>query len=679
MTNPLLESNDLPPFADISLSHFEEALDKTIERNRALIASLEQLTQPTWASFAQPLEQAEQELKAVWSLLSHYNAVLNSPELRAIYERCLGSITQYGTDFSQNEHLYKAYESLSRSDEYASFSEAQKASVQYILRDFRLGGSGLSPSDKVVFGELSKELSQLKNRFSQNVLDATQGWNKWVDNNICLQGVPNSALDMFACSAKDKGYEGGFLLTLDVPSYMPIITYCDDRNLRRELYDAYMTRASDQNSSDSRWDNSEIIEQILTLRKAQSNLLGFDNYAECSLAPKMAGSVESVIGFLENLALKSKPQGEVELKTLQAFALSLGGPSELEPWDIPYYSEKLKQEEYGFSKEELRSYFPAPKVLEGMFQVASKLFDVSFRVLEGAPTYHEDASYYEVLRAGNVIAGFYLDLYARDNKRGGAWLATCRSRFTLPSKGVQNPISFLVCNFTPASQGKPSLLAPEEVKTLFHEFGHCLHSTLTQVDVANVAGISNVPWDAVELPSQLMENWCWQEQVVPLLSEHVETGESLPLNLLEPLKKSMNFMSGMMMLRQLEFALFDFILHRDFIPKETDVIGVLESVRDQVAVSRPPAYTRFSHGFSHIFAGGYAAGYYSYKWAEVLAADAFSRFEEEGVMNEAVGASFCREFLELGGSRDVMDMFVAFRGREPKVEALLKQSGIHYA
>lgn len=679
MTNPLLTSSELPPFPDISLPHFSEAIEEVIKANRALIRSLECLEIVTWANFVQPLERAEQNLSSIWSLLSHYNGVLNSPELRGVYAVCLERVTEYGTELSQNELLFKAYQALASSVEHESYSEAQKSSLEAILRGFRLGGCGLSESNKQVFGEQSKALSQLKNQFSQNVLDATQGWSKWLADSAFLQGVPESALAMFAQSAKDKGYDTGFLLSLDVPSYLPIVTYCDNRSLRREIYDAYMTRASEQGDGESRWDNSDIIDKILCLRKSQSNLLGFSNYAELSLEPKMAKSVESVVEFLEDLARKSKPQAQRELDELLAFSTSLEGPSELEPWDIPYYSEKLKQQNFGFSKEELRAYFPLPKVLGGMLQVASRLFGVSFRVVESAPTYHADVVFYEVLRDGQVIAGFYLDLYARENKRGGAWLATCRSRYRLAGKGVQTPISFLVCNFTPASHSNPSLLIPDEVKTLFHEFGHCLHSTLTSVEVANVSGISSVPWDAVELPSQLMENWCWQEEVLPLLSEHVDTGEPLAVSLLSPLKNSQNFMSGMMMLRQTEFALFDFVLHRDFVPGETDILSILESVRDQVAVSRPPSYTRFSHGFSHIFAGGYAAGYYSYKWAEVLAADAFSRFEEEGVMSEVVGESFCKEFLELGGSRDVMDMFIAFRGREPRVESLLRQSGIQNA
>lgn len=678
MSNPLLQEYQQPPFSELKLEHFVPAISELIEKNREQINALIEASNQSlnWDAMILPLQEVSEKLGQAWSLLSHYNSVLNSDELRPIYEELLAKMTAFGSEVSLNSDLYEAYRKLFDSAHFNELSESQQASIKHVIQDFELSGVALPEDQKAEYAEYSQRLSQLQNQFSQNVLDATQLWGKLIASKDELAGVPESALGMYARAAKEQGHESGYWLTLDIPSYLPIVTYCENRALRQELYMAYMTRASDQGPNAGEWDNSPIIEEILSLRQRMSKMLGFEHYAERSVASKMAESSEAVIGFLNDLAQRSKPKAQEEFEELSAFAKQQGGPQELEMWDLPFYSEKLKQAQFGFSKEALRPYFPADKVLSGMFDVAQRLFDIEIRANNQVSLPHEDTLYFEILREGEVQAGFYADLYARKNKRGGAWLASCRSRYRKIDGSLQKPMAFLVCNFTPPDGEQPSLLTPEEVTTLFHEFGHCLHYTLTQVDVANVAGIRNVAWDAVELPSQMMENWCWQDDVLPLISGHYQTGEAIDTGLVDKLKAAQKFQGALMMVRQLEFALFDFILHCEFTPGESDMLATLDRIRDQVSVKKPPAETRFSHGFSHIFAGGYSAGYYSYKWAEVLSADAFSRFEEEGLFNAQTGNSFRKEFLELGGSRDVMDMFVAFRGRKPSVEPLLKQAGI---
>lgn len=687
MSNPLLEQfnnsnteqnskpNALPDFDAISLEHFEPAIEQLIADSEAQIAELVKLEHPSWGSLVLPFQRCSERLSDAWAILSLYNSVLNSDELRPIYERLLAKITAFHTSVSLNADLYQAYAKLAESEAFSCLDEAQQASIEHVLRDFRLSGVALPEADKPRYAELSQRISSLQNQFSQNVLDATQGWSKWLADASDLAGLPESSLAMFAAAAKDKGHDGGYLLSLDIPSYLPVMTYCQNRALRQELYSAYMTRASDQGPDAGKWDNSAIIEELMSLRQEQSAMLGFKHYAERSVASKMAESSEQVIEFLNDLAQKSKPSAEREFAQLSDFARAQGGPAELEMWDLAYYSEQLKQAEYGFSKEQLRPYFPAEKVLNGMFKVAATLFDIEIKENTEAARFHPDARYFEIWQQGQLQAGFYVDLYARQGKRGGAWLASCRSRYR-DANTLHLPIAFLTCNFTPASADSPSLLTPEEVTTLFHEFGHCLHYTLTDIDVANVAGIRNVPWDAVELPSQMLENWCFEERVLPWISGHIETGEVVPSELLAKLKRSQQFQGGMMMVRQLEFALFDFRLHMEFEAGHTDIQGLSDQVREQVAVRKPPEFTRFSHAFGHIFAGGYAAGYYSYKWAEVLSADAFSRFDEEGLLDPAIGCHFKDAFLSRGGSRDVMAMFKDFRGREPKVEPLLQLAGI---
>jgi len=679
--NPLLtevsSETALPLFDQINIEHFEPAIDQVLSDNRQLIENLLASSASTWDSLVYPMESAEDRLNNVWSVVSHYNAVLNSDALREIYKRLISKLTQYHTELGQNEALFQAYKCLAQSSEYAQLNGPQQKVIDNCLRDFKLSGIGLNESDKKSYSELKQMLSVLTNSFSENVLDATQGWTKYIESVDELTGLPESALQLLASLAKEQGHSKGYLLTLDIPSYLPVMTYCENTALREELYKAYLTRASDQGPNAGKWDNSENIQKIMSTRQALAKLLSFDNYAQRSLASKMAGSVEEVMGFLEQLADKALPVAKDEFSELCAYAKDNFGQASLNAWDVAFYSEKMRQQRYDISQEELKPYFPTPVVLKGLFEVVSKLFDVEVKVRPEVQTCHADSHYYSVYAAGQEIAGFYLDLYARKNKRGGAWMADCRTRRRLTDGSLQLPVANLVCNFTPPVDGKDSLLTHNEVTTLFHEFGHGLHHMLTKVEAADVSGIAGVPWDVVELPSQFLENWCWQEESIPLISSHFESGESLPKVLLDKMLAAKHYQSGMMMMRQIEFSMFDFQLHRDFSEKEqTDVLALLGAIRKKVSVKIPPEYTRFSHSFSHIFSGGYAAGYYSYKWAEVLAADAFSRFEEDGIFNKETGQAYKQEILEVGGSKDAMDMFVAFRGRKPSVGPLLKQAGI---
>lgn len=676
--NQSLHFNSFPPFGHFQLSDLSPAFEAMLAANEALYERLASAESVVWEEFAGPIEDAQARLGNIWSVVSHYNAVLNGEEIKQIYNTLLEKFTRHQTDFLQNQALFERYSSYADSADFERATEDQKASISHRLRDFRLGGIALPPEEKALFAELSSELSRLKNKFAQNVLEATQNWHLHVEDSERLKGVPESAMKQFSRAAEEKGYAGGYLLTLDVPAYLPVLTYCENRELRKELYDAYMTRASDQ-SRQTNWDNSTLMLEILNLRRRSAELLGFESYADMSLASKMASSVEDVVLFLEDLAQKSLPQARSEFEDLSAFARSEEGEIELEPWDIMFYSERLKQQRFGFSKEELRAYFPLPKALDGLFNIVSQLFGIEVRKAETVDLYHPDVVCYEIYQDGKQQGGFYLDLYARENKRSGAWLASCSRGHEFVDGAAQLPVAFLVCNFTPPSEDRPCLLAPEEIRTLFHEFGHCLHYTLTRVNVGSVAGISNVPWDAVELPSQMLENWYWQVDIAPMISAHVETGEPVPTEWLKALHESQNFQSGMMMVRQLEFALFDFLLHRDFEPEVTVIEQVLKHVRERVSVILPPGYTRFANAFTHIFAGGYAAGYYSYKWAEVLASDAFAKFQSEGLLNAQIGNEFFSAFLCRGGTRDVNEMFKAFRGREPSVDALLELSGIAHA
>lgn len=674
MTNPLLQSHKLPLFSEIKPNHIKPAVEKIIHDNEQAIEKLLSEKQTfTWSNLQEVLDKLDDRLSQSWSPVGHMNAVVNSEELRNAYNSCLPILSEYSTRIGQNRTLFEAYQSLADSDEFEKLDSAQQKVIRDNLRDFKLAGVALDDEKKARYGDIKKQLSELTSKFSDSVLDATMAWSKLITDEKELTGLPETALAGAKQLAKAKEQEG-WILNLDFPSFFPVMTYCDNRELREEVYTAFCTRASDQGPNAGEFDNSERINEILKLRHELAQLLDFNNYAEYSLATKMAESTDQVIGFLEDLAAKSKPQAEKELAELKAFAREEYKVDDLKAWDIGYYGEKLRQQRYAISQEELRPWFPAEKAISGMFEVVHKLYGIDFETVDNIDTWHKDALFYNISRNGEVIGSFYLDLYAREHKRGGAWMDVCRSRWVMDSK-TQLPVAYLTCNFTPPVGDKPALLTHDEVVTLFHEFGHGLHHMLTKVNYAAVSGISGVAWDAVELPSQFMENWCWEKEGLAIISGHYETGEPLPEEMLEKLLAARNFQSAMMMVRQLEFSLFDFKLHKQY-REGINVQELLDKVREQVSVVIPPKFNRFQNSFSHIFAGGYAAGYYSYKWAEVLSADAFSRFEDEGIFNATTGESFLHEILEKGGSAEPMELFVNFRGREPKIDALLRHSGI---
>ncbi|MGL5177567.1 MAG: oligopeptidase A [Aeromonas veronii] len=678
MNNPLLTMDSLPPFSQIKPEQVQPAVIQAIADCKQKISDvLAQRDPHTWDSLIAPLEEVNDRLSRIWSPVSHLNSVLNSEALREAHDACLPLLSEFQTYVGQHEGLYQAYLALSESDDFPLLSGAQRKEIQNTLRDFRLSGIGLPAEAQQRYGEIQARLSELASRFSNNVLDATQGWHKLVADEAELAGLPDSVRAAARQMAELKGKEG-WLFTLDIPSYLPVMMYADNRELRAEMYEAFTTRASDQGPNAGKWDNSAIMSELLTLRRELAQLLGFANYAELSLATKMADKTEQVVSFLTDLAAKSLPQGKAELEEIRAFAAEQHGQSELAAWDLAYYAEKLKQHKFSISDEQLRPYFPASKVVKGLFEVVKRVFGMKVRERLGIDTWHPDVRFYDIFDADDELRGsFYLDLYAREHKQGGAWMDVCLGRRYRQDGSLQKPGAYLTCNFNGPVDGKPALFTHNEVVTLFHEFGHGIHHMLTRIDVAGVAGINGVAWDAVELPSQFLENWCWESEALAFISGHYETGEPLPADLLEKMLTARNFQAAMQMLRQLEFALFDFRLHQEFDPANpAQLPALLDEVRSQVAVMTPPAFNRFQHSFSHIFAGGYAAGYYSYKWAEVLSADAFSRFEEEGIFNPATGQSFLKNILEKGGSKEPMELFRAFRGREPKVDALLRHSGI---
>ena len=675
MTNPLLEHHPLPPFSRIEAQHVEPAIRQLIDRNKQAIEDLLQDQDCySWETLLQPLEQLEDELAQAWSPVSHLNSVRNSDELREAYNACLPLFSEYGTWMGQHPRLYRAYQSIADSDSFATLSTAQRTAIEHALRDFRLAGVALPEQQQARYGELRKRLSELGSKFGENVLDATNAWTRQASREE-LQGLPDTALANAAQAARQKGLEG-YLITLDFPSLSPVLNYCENRALREEVYTANCTRASEVGPNAGQWDNTAIITETLELRQQLAQLLGFDNYAELSLATKMADSPQRVIDFMEQLASQSSAQAQTEWRDLREFAQREDGITELQAWDVSYYSEKLRQARYRVSQEDIRPYLPVSRALPGLFAVVQRLYGLDIREVEAFDSYHPDAQLFEILEDGEIIARFFLDLYARSDKRGGAWMDDCRVR-RRQGEQLQIPVAYLVCNFTPPVGDTPALLTHSELTTLFHEFGHGLHHMLTRQTVAAVSGINGVAWDAVELPSQFLENWCWEREALALISGHHETGAPLPGELLDKLLAARNFQSAMILARQLEFSLFDFRLHREWgQTADQSVQALLDEVRAQVAVVPLPSFHRFQNSFSHIFAGGYAAGYYSYKWAEVLSADAFSRIEEEGIFNRDTGASFRRSILEAGGSQEPMELFVAFRGREPKIEPLLRHSGI---
>ncbi|AUI65117.1 MULTISPECIES: oligopeptidase A [Glaesserella] len=675
MSNPLLNHTGLPKFSQIQPEHVVPAIEQLIQQCRDTIEQVAQIEQPTWENFYLPQAITGDKLSRAWSPVGHLNAVKNSPELREAYQACLPMLSEYSTWVGQHQGLYQGYVKLKNSPEFAHYSLAQKKAIENSLRDFELSGISLPADKQKRYGEISARLSELSSQFSNNVLDATMGWDIVIEDEEQLKGLPESALEGAKLSAQSKE-KSGYRFTLEFPSYLPVMTYCENRELRQKMYEAYNTRASDQGPNSGKWDNSAIMAETLELRLELAKLLGFESYADLSLATKMAENPTQVVDFLEGLANRSKEQGKKELAELKAFAKESYGVSELQPWDIAFYSEKQKQALYAINDEELRPYFPEERVLSGLFELVKRIFGMRVEEQKEFDSYHENVRFFNIFDETDRLRGsFYLDLYARENKRGGAWMDDCINQKRLADGSLQKPVAYLTCNFNKPIGDKPALFTHDEVTTLFHEFGHGIHHMLTEIDVGDVSGINGVPWDAVELPSQFLENWCWEEEALAFISGHYQTGEPLPKEKLTQLLKAKNFQAAMFVLRQLEFGLFDFRLHMSE-PKENIVLDTLKAVKAQVAVVELPTFVRTPHSFSHIFAGGYAAGYYSYLWAEVLSADAFARFEEEGIFNREVGQSFLDNILTRGGSEEPMVLFERFRGRKPTLDALLRHKGI---
>jgi len=673
--NPLLNFDSLPHFTMIKAEHVLPALETVLDESRQRIKELCEIAQPTWQNFAVKTEDIDENISRVWSPVSHLNSVKDSEELREVYQQGISLLTQYSSEMGQNQALFAQFKAIKASDEFSGLSVAQQKIIDNSLLDFTLSGAELSEDKQVRLTEINQKLSELSNQFGRNVLDGTQAWQKLVTDEEELSGLPQSAIELAAQLAADADQDG-WLFTLQIPSYLAVMQHADNSALRKEMYEAYGTRAS-QFSANPEFDNAPLIDEILALKNEKAVMLGYSHYAAYSLVKKMAKSSDHVIEFLNDLVKYAKPVAEKELVELQEFAAESGVKDKLNPWDTSYYSEKLREKRYAFNDEQVKPYFPAPQVFDGMFEVVSRLFSVHLRDNTQMETWHDDVRCFDVLnQQDEVIGQLYADLYVRKSKRGGAWMDTCIHR-RIKENSVQLPVAFLTCNFSPPIGNDPALLTHSEVETLFHEFGHTLHHLLTQVDEMSVAGINGVAWDAVELPSQFLENWCWHEQSLNLIAKHYQTKEALPAELLSKMRAAKNFQSGMQTLRQVEFALFDMRLHCDYTTvQKTSVQAMLDEVRKQVAVLIPPATNRFQNSFSHIFAGGYAAGYYSYKWSEVLSADAFSRFEDEGIFNAQTGSDFLSAILQRGGSEDANDLFAEFRGREPKIDALLKHTGI---
>lgn len=673
MSNPLLYLAGLPKFNEVKPEHVGPAIDSLLTEGRALIETLATSTEaPTWENFALKLEDHSEKISRAWSQVGHMNAVVNSPELREAYNENLAKLTDYGSDMSQDERLYAKYKAIQASAAFTSLTPTQQKIINNEVRDFKLGGAELPEAQKARFKAVSEELSKLGSKFEENIMDNTNDFAHYVENVGDLAGLPADAIEAALEAAKADG-KTGYKFSLHFPSYLPVLQYCDNRALRETLYRAYATRASE--FSNPEWDNTSLISDILKLKKEEAQMLGFKNYAELSLATKMADSPKQVTDFLDTLAKRAKPYAERDMQELTAYAKKLD-IDDMQSWDVGYVSEKLREEKYAFSDQEVKQYFPEIKVLAGLFKVTETIFGVQVQKAE-APLWHEDAAFYQINDAtGKPIAYFYLDLYARNNKRGGAWMDEAITR-RKKANGIELPVAFLTCNFSAPVGRKPALFTHDEVNTMFHEFGHGLHHMLTQVDEYSVSGIKGVEWDAVELPSQFMENFCWEWDVLRHMTAHVETGAQLPRELFDKMVAAKNFQAGMQTMRQIEFSLFDMRLHGEFDPngKQT-ALDLIEQIRDEVAVVRPPKWNRFPNSFSHIFAGGYAAGYYSYKWAEVLSADAYSLFEELGVLSHEAGKLFKDEVLAKGGSRPAMESFVAFRGREPSMDALLRHNGM---
>jgi oligopeptidase A len=679
--NPLLDLSGLPRFDAFKPEHVTPAIDELLASNRAVLKQLGALdATPTWENFVAPLFNATERLNRAWGQVGHMNAVMNSPELREVYNANLPKVTQFYTELGQNEQLFERFKRLAATPATAQLTRAQRAVLEHELRDFRLGGAELPPEKKQRFTEVREKLSSISARFSDNLLDATNAFAHYVDTIDALAGIPADVLQAAQEAAAADG-KPGWKFTLHAPSYMPVLQYADNRVLRETLYRAYATRAAEFGKPE--WDNTGLISEIVALRRELAQLLGFANYAEYSLEPKMAESPQQVLQFLADLAAKAKPFAERDLAELKQFAREELELADLQAWDIAYASEKLRIARYAFSDQEVKQYFPETTVLPGMFRVVETLYGISIQPAD-APKWHPDVRFFSIRdRVGNLIGQFYLDLYARPTKRGGAWMDDAITR-RRTAGGIQTPVAYLNCNFSAPvgetdGRKRPALFTHDEVITLFHEFGHGLHHLLTRVDELGVSGINGVEWDAVELPSQFMENFCWEWNALEPLTSHVDSGAKLPRVLFDKMLAAKNFQSGMQTVRQIEFSLFDLHLHFDFDPAGgKSAQALLNDIRRQVAVIVPPAFNRFAQSFSHIFAGGYGAGYYSYKWAEVLSADAFSLFEEHGVLDAATGKRFRDEILAVGGSRPALESFVAFRGRAPNIDALLRHNGMSH-
>ena len=678
MTNPLLEPGTLPAFSKISAEMIVPAISELIAQNRMAIDDLAKQENPEWDSLIKPLELMNDHLEKAWSPVRHLNSVKSSTELRDAYNDCLPLLSEYATEVSQNRDLYQAYRLIAESRDYADFNQAQQKTISDALLHFRLGGVELEGAAKLRYQQLQSELSELESRYENNLLDSTQDWQYLTGDEGELAGLPGYAIAMLRQLAEQKKL-AGFRVTLDMPCYQAVITYADNRLLRQAIYEAYVTRASDRGVTDIKWDNAPIMQEIVAKRQEKAILLGYGNYAEYSLQTKMATDVAQVLEFLRDLAARSRQAALVEVKERQDYATSIGFEGELAAWDYAYYSEKLKQHRYQISDEDLKPYFADHSVISGLFEIVGRLYGIRIRRSDdGIDRWDDSVGFYQVENsAGEPIGNFYLDLYARENKRGGAWMDECVNRYRIDGK-TQLPVAYLTCNLTPPLGDEPALFTHDEVITLFHEFGHGLHHLLTQIDVPEVAGINGVEWDAVELPSQFMENYCWEYDALCLFARHYQTNDPLPRDLFERMIAGRNFQSAMQMLRQIEFSLFDLRLHqRTDITSAEQIQQTLNQVRNEVSVVETPVINCFQNGFSHIFAGGYAAGYYSYQWAEVLSADAFAAFEEEGIFNPQTGNRFLQCVLEKGGSRPAMESFRCFRGREPDIEALLRHSGIN--
>lgn len=673
MNNPVLNRQSLPLFDQIKPDHISPAIESILEEANTLIESLKKKSATaSWENFVEPIEIISEKISRAWGQIEHLNAVVNSDNLRKAYNDNLIKLTEFYTNLSQDESLYKKYQSLKDSEAFKSLTSSQKRIIDNVLREFKLGGAELNETDKKRFKAIQEKLAKLSTQFEENILDATNEFSIFVDNLDELRGIPEENIRKALADAKEDKREG-YKFTLHFPSYLPVMQYADSRPLREKLYHAYATRASELASP--KFDNTKLIEEILELRYESSKLLGFKNFTEMSLVTKMAKSSEEVISFLMDLANKAKPFALKDIDELKSFSKTLN-IEKLEAWDVAYVSEKLRQAKYSFSENEVKQYFPEHRVLKGLFKVVETIFKLKI-IKSDAPTWHKDVSFYSIKNEDDELIGqFYFDLYARNHKRGGAWMDEAISRYK-NSLESSHPVAFLTCNFSSPSSNKPALFSHDDVITLFHEFGHGLHHMLTTVDDYSISGIKGVEWDAVELPSQFMENFCWEWEVVKHMTEHVDNKNPLPKTLFDKMIEAKNFQSGMQTLRQIEFSLFDIRLHTEYSNEnKINPLTLLETIRDEIAVVRPPSWNRFPNSFSHIFAGGYAAGYYSYKWAEVLASDAFSLFEEEGILSSHAGQKFQNEVLSKGGSRPAMDSFVAFRGREPTVDALLRHNGM---